>query len=59
MLRDFGHSHPPTQGTLPDVGGIPLLSSSDVHEIRLGARQFIVFAEPLMMWNTFHGDGLV
>lgn len=59
VLSDLGHSHPPTQERFPDVGGVPLLSSSDVHEIRLGTREFIVFAEPLIMCNTFCGGGLV
>lgn len=39
--------------------GHPLLSSSDVHEIRLGTWQCVIFAKPLMMCNTSLGGGLV
>lgn len=55
----LGHWHPPTQGRLPGVRAVPLLSSSDVHEIRLGTWESFIFTKPLMMCNTFLGSGLV
>lgn len=59
VLSHLGHWHPPTQGRLPGVRGVPLPSPSDVHKIRPGACQSVIFTKPLMICNTFLGGGLM